>query len=234
MNVCFGPKREIVGELSATARNHGLFFGVSSYRAEHWWYFDGGRRFETDVQDPAYERFFGPAQLAASASFPDPAWASRDWLPRPHAKFLEDWLAPNCELVDKYQPQLVWFDWWVEQHIVEPYLQRFATNFYNRAAEWDGKVINYKFGAFPQGTAVYDIERGQLKGIRSELWQNDTTVAKTSWGYTHDQVYKDPGDIIADLVDVVSKNGALLLNVGPKPDGSIGDQDAQILRAIRR
>lgn len=232
--VKMGPKRDIVGELAAAARNHGLTFGVSSHRAEHWWFFDGGRRFESDVQDPAYESFYGPAQPAASVSFTDPAWASRDWQPRPHAKFLEDWLARTCELVDEYQPQLVWFDWWIEQHIFEPYLQRFAAYYYNRAAQWGGGVINYKFGAFPQGTAVYDIERGQLKGIRSAFWQNDTAVAKTSWGYIHDQVYKDPGDIIGDLVDVVSKNGALLLNVGPKPDGTIPDQDAQILQAIGR
>jgi alpha-L-fucosidase len=88
--------------------------------------------------------------------------------------------------------------------------------------------------AFPQGTAIYDIERGQLRGINPEFWQNDTAVAKTSWGYIHDQVYKDPGDIIGDLVDVVSKNGALLLNIGPKPDGTIPEQDVNILRAIGR
>lgn len=120
------------------------------------------------------------------------------------------------------------------QHIFEPYLQRFAAYYYNRAANWGGGVINYKHNAFPDGTAVYDIERGQLEGIRPAFWQNDTAVAKTSWGYIHDQVYKDPGDIIGDLVDVVSKNGALLLNIGPKPDGTIPEQDAQILQAIGR
>ena len=76
--VKMGPKRDIVGELAAAARNHGLTFGVSSHRAEHWWFFDGGRRFESDVQDPAHESFYGPAQPAASVSYTDPAWASRD------------------------------------------------------------------------------------------------------------------------------------------------------------
>jgi alpha-L-fucosidase len=99
--VKMGPKRDIVGELAAAVRRHGLTFGVSSHRAEHWWFFDGGRRFESDVQDPAYESFYGPAQPAASVSFTDAEWANRDWQPRPHAQFLEDWLARTCELVDK-------------------------------------------------------------------------------------------------------------------------------------
>ena len=142
--VKMGPRRDIVGELAAAVRKHDLTFGVSSHRAEHWWFFDGGRRFDSDVQDPAYESFYGPAQPAASVSFTDPAWESRDWQPRPHAKFLEDWLARTCELVDKYQPQIVWFDWWIVQHIFEPYLQRFAAHFYNRTANWGGGVINYK------------------------------------------------------------------------------------------
>lgn len=230
--VKMGPKRDIVGELATAARNNGLAFGLSSHRAEHWWFFDGGRQFDSDVQDPAYEAFYGPARPAVGRT-PDSAWANRDWQPRPDAKFLEDWLARTCELVDKYQPQLVWFDWWIEQIVFQPYLQRFASYYYNRAAEWGLEAaINYKNSSFEDGSAVLDIERGQFKGIHPTFWQNDTAVAKNSWGYVRQQEYKRPGDIIGDLVDVVSKNGALLLNIGPKPDGTIPEQDAQILRAI--
>ena len=56
------------------------------------------------------------------------------------------------------------------------------------------------------------------------FWQTDTAVAKNSWGYIDGLVYKEPGTIIGDLVDIVSKNGALLLNIGPRPDGSIPDR----------
>jgi alpha-L-fucosidase len=230
-----GPKRDILGELAAAFRKQGLILGASSHRAEHWWFFDGGRRFPSDVQDPAYEDFYGPASPAASVSFTEDAWKSRDWQPRPNARFMEDWLARTCEIVDKYRPQLIWFDWWIEQVIFETYLQRFASYYYNRAQEWGvGVAINFKHQAFPEGTAVYDIERGQLKGIRPSFWQNDTAVAKNSWGYIDGMDYKKPSDIIGDLVDIVSKNGALLLNIGPRPDGSIPQEDADILRAIGR
>jgi alpha-L-fucosidase len=230
-----GPKRDIVGELAAAARERGLIFGASSHRAEHWWFFEGGRMFDSDVQDPAYDAFYGPAAPSAPPDPRDPAWRDRDWQPRPHAKFLEDWLARTCEIIDKYQPQLLWFDWWIEQVVFEPYLQRLAAYYYNRAAEWGKEVaINYKNKSFAEGSAVLDVERGQLKGLSPVFWQNDTAVSKNSWGYISNQDYKDPGDIVCDLVDVVSKNGALLLNVGPRPDGTIPDKDANILRAIGR
>lgn len=230
-----GPKRDIVGELAAATRQLGMVFGVSSHRAEHWWFMDGGRKFPSDVQDPAYEDFYGPAVPASPDTVNGDTWRNKDWQPRPNAKFLEDWLARTCEIVDKYKPQLVWFDWWIEQTVFETYLQRFAAYYYNRAEEWGVDVaINFKHEAFPEGTAVYDIERGQLKGIYPTFWQNDTAVGKNSWCYVEGQDYKNPGDVIGDLVDVVSKNGALLLNIGPKPDGTIPDGDAEILRAIGR
>ena len=72
------------------------------------------------------------------------------------------------------------------------------------------------------------------KWIRSAtpFWQTDTAVSKSSWGYTENQQYKQPGRLIDDLVDIVSKNGCLLLNVGPRRDGTIPDEDQAILREI--
>ena len=213
-----GPKRDIVGELAAAIRKHGLILGVSSHRAEHWWFMNGGRKFDSDVQNPHYAGLYGPAM-------PDGA--------QPDQAYLDDWLARTCELVDKYHPQLVWFDWWIEQPVFKPYLQKFGAFYYNRGAEWGrGVAINYKNEAFPSKAAVLDIERGQLAAIRPFFWQTDTAVQKNSWGYTEHQDYKTAGSIIGDLVDIVSKNGALLLNIGPKSDGTIPEPEQQILREI--
>ncbi|NQT87916.1 alpha-L-fucosidase, partial [bacterium] len=95
-----GPKRDLIGELAEAVRKEWLIFGLSSHRAEHWWFFDGGTKFDSDVTDPAYAGLYGPAQ-------------PKDM--QPNEEFLEDWLARTCEFIDKYQPQIVWFDWWIEE-----------------------------------------------------------------------------------------------------------------------
>jgi alpha-L-fucosidase len=199
-------------------REQSMVFGASSHRAEHWWFMNGGRAFPSDVQDPRHAGFYGPAMPKE--------------LP-PNDQYLEDWLARTCELIDRYRPQLLWFDWWIETDVFAPYLRQLAAYYYNRAAAWGrGVAINYKHRAFPEATAVFDVERGQLAGIRERFWQTDTAVAKNSWGYTEDNAYKAPADLIGDLVDIVAKNGALLLNIGPRADGTIPEEDAAILREI--
>lgn len=229
-----GPKRDIIGELANAARAQDLVFGLSSHRAEHWWFMNGGRDFDSDVQDPAYDDFYGPAKVTENSRHTSgDAWQSRDWQPRPHAKFLEDWLARCTELVDKYQPQLYYFDWWIRQLVFEPYLQRFAAYYYNRGAEWNkGVAINCKNEAYPDGTVVFDVERGQLGDIRYPMWQTDTSVSKTSWSYVENHDYKETSAILHDLIDIVSKNGNLLLDIGPKADGTIPEVEQAMLREI--
>jgi alpha-L-fucosidase len=227
-----GPRRDLIGELADAVRNHGMVFGLSSHRAEHWWFMNGGRDFESDVNDPAYADFYGPAMTMEGGERDAHKLDAR---PYPNAAFLDDWLLRTCELVDKYQPQLVWFDWWIGHEAFKPYLPRFAAYYYNRGAQWNkGVAINHKFAAFPEGTTVFDIERGQLSDIRPLLWQNDTSVSKNSWGYIHNQEYKTVDSLVDDLIDIVSKNGVLLLNIGPKADGTIPEPEQQILREIGR
>jgi alpha-L-fucosidase len=213
-----GPKRDVVGELSKSVRERGMVFGVSNHRAEHWWFMHGGREFDSDVNDEAYADFYGPAQSLGET---------------PSKAFKDDWLARCCELVDKYQPQLFYFDTYAERPPLKPYLRHFAAHYYNRAAGWGlPSIINYKNDMFAPHTGVMDIERGQLGGINSEFWQTDTSVGNKSWGYIHDEEYKSPQAIIGTLADVVSKNGTLLLNIGPKADGTIGDKEKEILLTI--
>ncbi|MFN3682528.1 MAG: alpha-L-fucosidase [Fimbriimonadaceae bacterium] len=218
-----GPCRDVLGELARAVRERGMVLGVSSHRAEHWWFMNGGREFPSDVQDPAFQDFYGPAHPGGfdfGQNQPDEA-------------FLEDWLRRCAELIDSYRPQLFWFDWWIEQPAFAPYLRRFASYYYNRAAAWgQGVAVNYKNEAFPEKAAVFDVERGQLADIRPRFWQTDTATAKNSWGYVEGLDYKRPADLIHDLADIVSKNGALLLNVGPKADGTIPEGDQEILREI--
>ena len=79
---------------------------------------------------------------------------------------------------------------------------------------------------------VVDIERGQFADTQPFFWQTDTAIAKNSWCYTENNDFKKAKDILCDLVDIVSKNGTLLLNVGPKADGSFSEEDRQVLTEI--
>jgi alpha-L-fucosidase len=222
-----GPKRDVVGELAKALRAEGLVLGVSSHRVENWWYYGGGMKLDSDVRDRRYAGLYGPAQ--------DRERSEKGETP-PSREFLDDWLARTAELVDKYKPKLVWFDWWIAQPPVHGHLQRFAAYYYNRGAEWGEAVaINYKKhggDSFPDTAGVLDIERGQLKALRPLFWQNDTSLSKNSWGFVHNQQYKDVDSIVDDLVDVVSKNGSLLLNIGPRPDGTIPEPEEKMLREI--
>jgi alpha-L-fucosidase len=224
-----GPQRDIIGELTDAFRREGLVAGFSSHRAEHWWFMNGGRDFPSDVQDPAFADFYGPAR--PSPEMGSPEFNHNDWTPRPDAAFLDDWLARCCELVDRFTPQVIYFDWWIHQRAFQPYLLRFAAYYYNHVP--DG-IINYKLDSFEKGTAVFDIERGFAADISPEPFQTCTSVSRNSWGYISHHVYKEPTEIIHHLIDVVSKNGCLLLNVGPKPDGTIPDDEQEILREIGR
>ena len=218
-----GPKRDVIGELAKAVRNEGLIFGVSSHRAENWWFYDEGMKFDSDVRDPKNRGLYGPARTF-------PITTHTHSVDR---EFLEDWLMRTCELVDKYRPQVVYFDLWIQNMSFKPYLKKFAAYYYNRAAEWDrGVVINYKDDAYPAGIAVYDVERGQTDRIRGLFWQSDTSMSENSWGYISGHRYKSASDILNCLIDVVSKNGTLLLNTGPMPDGTIPLPEQEILRKL--
>lgn len=210
-----GPKRDVVGELAKEIKKQGLIFGLSSHRIEHWFFMNGGRKFESDVLDNKYNDFYGPAREESETPSPE---------------YMNDWLMRCTELVNNYQPQLFWFDWWIEQPAMDPYRKTFASFYYNKGLEWNkGVVINYKNVSFPDGTAVLDLERGKLAGIRQIPWQTDDAIGNQSWGYAAGNTFKSAQYVITNLIDIVSKNGNLLLNIGPRPDGTITEEETQTL-----
>jgi alpha-L-fucosidase len=220
-----GPKQDVLGELRAAILAEGLHFGASSHRAEHYWFMNGGREFPSDVQDAKYASFYGPAHVGI-----DPG---RSETGHPDTAYLNDWLARSAEMVERYHPELIYFDWWVEQDTFQPYLKRFAAFYYNQAAKNGQQVVLFrKNNAFPDGTTVLDIERGGLEQIRPQHWQTDTSVSDKSWGYIEGDTYKSPESLVWELIDVVSKNGNLLLNIGPKSDGTIPEQAQTILHRM--
>jgi len=222
-----GPKRDILGELREVIEKEGIKFCTSSHRFEHWFFMGHGKQFDSDVKEPmSCGDFYWPAM-------PEPNYYELFSEPYPSQEFLEDWLLRCCEIVDNYQPSMVYFDWWIHHESLKPYLKKFAAYYYNQAIKWGKEVvIHYKHDAFHFGCAVVDIERGQFADVKPYYWQTDTSVARNSWGYTKNNDYKSVNEIICDLVDIVSKNGNLMLNIGPKSDGTIPKEDEAILRGI--
>lgn len=222
-----GPHRDVAGELRAALEERGIKYGASSHRVEHWFFMGHGKEFESDVKEPLKPGdFYWPAM-------PEPEPLDLYSKPAPGKEFLEDWLLRTCEIVDRYRPELVYFDWWIQHSSVKPYLRKFAAYYYNRADQCgQGAIINYKYDAFPFGCAVVDMERGQFADAKPYFWQADTSVARNSWCYKENNTYKPVSEILCTLADVVSKNGCLLLNIGPKADGTIPEQDRSILLEI--
>ena len=222
-----GPHRDVLGELAAACREKGLVMGCSSHRVEHWFFMGHGKEFDSDIHEPLQRGdFYWPAM-------PEPNLQDLFSEPVPSQEFMEDWLIRCCELVDRYHPSIVYFDWWIQHSAVKSWLKKFAAYYYNRAAKWGTKaVINYKHDAFLFGCAVPDVERGQFAEMKNYFWQTDTATALNSWCYTESNNYRPAADILRDLVDIVSKNGCLLLNVGPKADGTFSDEDKSILKEI--
>ena len=224
-----GPRRDVVRDLKAAVVAEGLHYGISWHRAEHDWFFDGGRHIRSDVNDPANAGFYGPAQdriapTAESVLLDDFTYVNQGWL--------DDWLARTAEVVAKYQPELVYFDWWIGQPSFRAAVPKFLAYYYNRGAAAGGVVVNYKEVALASGTGTADVERGQLTDIQPQVWQTDTSISNLSWAYLEHDSFKTPEHLIHLLADVVSKNGNLLLNIGPKPDGTIPEEVQRILGEI--
>jgi len=210
-----GPCRDTIAELEAACRREGLKFGVSSHRAFNWRFYTFREGFDT--HDPDAHKLYG-------VPHPDDAPVSYE--------FVLDWYARLREIIERFSPDVLWFDFGWHRDEFEPWRPRVAAYYYNHAiAHGYEPVLQYK-EKFPDGTAVLDIERGKLEGIREHYWQTDTSVSYRSWGYIDDDEFKSVTSLVHDLVDIVSKNGNLLLNVGPRADGTIPDEAADRLLGI--
>ena len=154
--------------------------------------------------------------------------------PPNNPEFVDRWFLRCQELVDKYDPDLLYFDN-TELPLGQAGLD-IAAHYYNaNMKRRDGKleaVLNSK-GLKPDhvGTMVLDIERGRADHILESPWQTDTCIG--DWHYRRstfeNHKYKSAETVIKMLVDIVSKNGNLLLNIPLRGDGTIDDDERKVL-----
>lgn len=137
----------------------------------------------------------------------------------PSKRFYKEWWAKLKEYIDKYQPDLIWFDWWLE-NMTEEARQKFLAYYYNKGLEWKKDVVVcYKESTFTENIAIKDYERGRPNQPKGNVWLTDTSPG--AWFYRPNAKFKTSNELIDILIDIVSKNGCMLLNVPPNPDGSI-------------
>ena len=214
--VNMGPKRDVIGELKVAAKKFDLHFGVSSHYAFNWDFYPKKKGFDT--VDPEYQDLYQKVH--------------KPFIPADKV-FLEKWWKRTTDLIDNYQPEILWFDFCIDKPEFAPYHPKLAAYYYNKGIDWGYDVIlqtkNFNFESFPQGTDMLDIERGKLSDINKDVWQTDTSIGKNSWGYVSNWISKSPDELIVDLVDIISKNGCLLLNIGPKKDGTIPQEQVDVL-----
>ncbi|RED96016.1 alpha-L-fucosidase [Marinoscillum furvescens DSM 4134] len=220
--VNMGPKRDVLGELIKAGKAQGLKVGASSHFAFNWDYFNKKSGFDTN--DPQYAGLYGRKHEPYTPA---------------DTEFLELWWARTKDIIDNYQPDVLWFDFVIDREEYRPYHPKLAAYYYNKATEWNKEVVlqnkNFNgFESYPPGTNVLDLERGKMSDISKYPWQTDTSIGKNSWCYVTNWKSKSPNTIVDDLIDIVSKNGNLLLNVGPKADGTIPADQQQVLQELGR
>jgi len=222
-----GPCRDVIGELKQAAEDAGITFCTSTHRVEHWWFMSHGREFESDMTEPPRKGdLYWPAM-------PEPDDHESLTQSPPSEEFMNDWMARTAELIVNYRPSMLYFDWWVQHLTVQPYFKKIAAFYYNCGLKWNQSVaVCYKHDAMQPGTGIADIERGGFSVPQPFPWQTDTSVTRNSWCYTTNLEYKPASEVIAMYVDTVAKNGNLLLNIGPKHDGTIPPRDTEILREM--
>jgi alpha-L-fucosidase len=224
-----GPKRDLIGDLATAVHKVGLKFGVTNHSMEHF----------TFVNPTAVPKDVLAELQADKKDLYDPAWADfysvADRSDAACQKFLTNWVKQNDELIDKYQLDLLWWDNGVNPALFDPLKLKVFAYFYNSAAKLGKDVSMITKGNASQGGHVEDYERQsrQPKDIQSAEWEvHDSPGSR--WGY----LTADTGHLqgvgwgLGRLVEAVCRNGNFLLNIGPKPDGTIPDEEVSLLTGM--
>lgn len=228
-SVQIGPKKDVVGLWQQAAKKEGLRFGVSEHLGASYTWFQSNKGADStgpkagvpyDGNDPQHQDFYHTKAAADDTG----------WMTKNNPTFERYYYDSLNELVTKYQPDLLYSD------SAPPFGttgRAMIANFYNNnIAANNGKleaVYNCKLEE-SKGRWVRDIERGVSAEISVDPWQTDTSIG--DWYYRTGQKYMSSGEVVRMLIDIVSKNGNLLLNVVQTPEGDLEPDVLKILEGI--
>lgn len=231
--VAAGPKIDVVGMWKKAAAKHGLKFAVSEHLAPSFYWFATSHTSDKtgplagvpyDGTDPAYADLYH--ELPQDFN---PAAIPNGWTPNVPDSWKLHYFKRIKDLVDNYQPDLLYTDGGI---FYEEYGLALVANHYNVNAKHHGGHCEAVYTSktpkdCETGTCVLDLERGVASGIPANPWQTDTCIGE--WHYRRDIKYKTPKRVIDMLVDIVSRNGNLMLNF-PLPNS--GELDAEELKIV--
>ncbi|QDV61902.1 alpha-L-fucosidase [Crateriforma conspicua] len=208
-----GPKRDLLGELTEAIRAEGMKTIATFHHARNFY-----GHFEGMVKDyPSANENEETAILYAQM---------------PAEQFHQMWLDKLAEVIDQYQPDIIWFDSWLDR-IPESYRQEFAAYYLNAAKKWDRDVVIVrKQEDLPLDMSVLDHEKSREPRAAEKVWMTDDTISTGSWCYTDSLKIKPTHKVVHALVDTVAKNGIVLLNISPMANGRIPDDQRQVLAEL--
>ncbi len=206
-----GPKRDITGELARAYRARGMKLLTTFHHGFAWRYFEPAFQFDA-ADGKNFMLYTEPHRLKAP----------------PSQRFQEQWLGMVMEVVRKYEPDMIWFDFELHEVITPDYQKRMFADYYNWAAS-NGKesAVAHKFREIHQYTGILDFERGREDRLVPYPWLTDTALGP--WFNRKADAYRSTQNLIHVFTDIVSKNGCMLLNVGPNADGSIPERAEKML-----
>ncbi len=246
-----GPGKDISGLWKAAADREGMPFGLTEHLGATFSWWRTNKWCDTygpyagvpyDGNDPEYRDFYFDNCEHVQEGEDRSQTAARPWYTK-NVKFREYWLAVMKEVIELYEPDLLYSDGplpFGDRHVSEQGAPEFTyglqavAELYNTSIRKHGEnraVYNQK-DRRPEiyRVGVLDIEKSQLPGINPNPWQTDTCIG--NWFYDVRQKFKTPDHVIEMLIDIVAKNGCMLLNILQKPDGTIDDETRYLLEEL--
>jgi alpha-L-fucosidase len=225
--VNYGPKKDVVGLWQKAVKKEGLKFGVSEHLGASFTWFQPSHGADTSgpmkgvPYDGAYPMYQDLYHAKADSS--DNGWLSinQEWQ--------REWFFSIKELVDNYHPDLLYSD---SQFPFGEYGRTLVAHFYNQGIPENGTMteVVYTCKEPSDGMWAQDLERGVKDSISPFPWQTDTSIG--DWYYRTGQQYKSSTEVIQMLVDIVSKNGNLLINIVQTPEGDLEPDVLAIVNEI--
>ena len=202
-----GPKLDLVGLLTTAIRKKNMKVILSMHHAYN---ITGFYQAVPPTNDPELQILFGQQGKEKNEAL---------------------WLNKHKEIIDNYKPDIVWQDFNLRE-ISQPVLLGFLSYYYNKATEWKKQVVATYKDALNTNCAVLDYERGGPTDITENYWLTDDAISSSSWCYTEGIGYYSKKQVLHGFLDRISKNGNLLLNISPKADGTIPQEQKDILLAM--